>query len=116
LQRVTPEHLLVENVRPRLAQAIRAGVPQSATYAKLAQHPLAVWVELTLGLTRDGEKWRRARPMTLDAAAERLAADAGVDLAQAKMVLADFLLLAYRTTDKPPARRGRCAWRIPRHA
>ena len=115
LQRVTPEHLLVEHVRPQLAAALCAGVPQSASYAELAQHPLAVWVELTLGLTRDEGKWRRARPTTLDTAAERLAADAGVEVAQAKAVLADFLLLAYRTTDKPLAEGGRSLFAFKLH-
>jgi len=115
LQRVTPEQLLVEHVRPQLAEAIRAGVPESASYTVLAQHPLAVWVELTLGLTRDEGKWRRARPITLDAAADQLAADAGVDVEQARTVLADFLLLAYRTTDKPPSEGGRSLFAFKLH-
>lgn len=92
LQRSTPEQLLIEHVRPQLAEAIRAGVPESVSYTTLAQHPLAVWVELMLGLTRDEGKWRLARPITLDAAADQLAADAGVDVDLAKSELADFLL------------------------
>lgn len=115
LQRVTPEQLLVEHVRSQLAESIRAGVPESASYTALAQHPLAVWVELTLGLTRDEGKWRRARPITLDAAADQLAADAGVDVEQAGAVLADFLLLAYRTTDKPPSEGGRSLFAFKLH-
>jgi len=115
LQRVTPEHLLVEHVRARLAASIQAGVPESARYAELTQHPLAVWVELTLGLTRDEGKWRRARPITLDAAAQQLAGDAGVELDQARTLLADFLLLAYRTTDKPTSAGGRSLFAFKLH-
>lgn len=115
LQRVTPEHLLVDHVRPRLAEVIASGVPRSASYEELARHPLAVWVELTLGLTRDEGKWRRAQPMTLDEASERLAADAGVDVDIARATLSDFLLLAYRTTDKPLAEGGRSLFAFKLH-
>lgn len=115
LQRVTPERLLVSDIRSQLAEAIRAGGPTDATYTQLAAHPLAVWVELTLGLTRDEGKWRRARPVTLDVAAHQLAADAGVAEEDAKAVLADFLLLAYRTTDKPASDGGRSLFAFKLH-
>ncbi len=115
LQRISPEHLLIDHVRPQLAEAIEAGVPESAGYEELARHPLAVWVELTLGLTRDEGKWRRAQPMTLDDAAKRLAEDAGVDFGAARSTLADFLLLAYRTTDKPSSEGGRSLFAFKLH-
>jgi len=115
LQRVTPEHLLADDVRSQLAEAIDAGVPEAASYKALAHHPLAVWVELTLGLTRDDGKWRRARPITLDAAAKLLATDSGVEIDRAKAVLSDFLLLAYRTTDKPPSEGGRSLFAFKLH-
>ena len=107
LQRVTPEELVVEHTRETLAAAVRAGLPENPTFAELAGHPLAVWTELTLGLTREEGKWRRARPMTLEVAGTQLAADARVPEEQARKILADFLLLAYRTTDKSPEDGGR---------
>lgn len=115
LQRVTPERLLVGDICSQLAEAIRTGVPTGASYAQIAAHPLAVWVELTLGLTRDEGKWRRARPVTLDVAAQQLAADGGVAEEDAKVVLADFLLLAYRTTDKPASDGGRSLFAFKLH-
>ncbi|GHD70900.1 DEAD/DEAH box helicase [Vogesella fluminis] len=115
LQRVTPEDLLVEHIRPQLGAVIRAGLPLDATFQELAHHPLAIWVELTLGLTRNEGKWRRAQPMTLEAAAARLAEDSGVDVENAGQVLADFLLLAYRTTDKPTEAGGRSLFAFKLH-
>ncbi|WP_153146444.1 DEAD/DEAH box helicase [Dechloromonas sp. H13] len=115
LQRVTPEELVVEHIREALAAAVRAGMPENPAFAELAKHPLAVWTELTLGLTREEGKWRRARPMTLEVAGTRLAADAGVPEEQARTILADFLLLAYRTTDKPPEDGGRSLFAFKLH-
>jgi len=115
LQRVTPEDLLVEHIRPQLGEAIRAGLPTGASFQQLTRHPLAIWVELTLGLTRNEGKWRRAQPITLEAAASRLAEDGGVDVEHAKQVLADFLLLAYRTTDKPAEAGGRSLFAFKLH-
>ena len=115
LQRVTPEDRLVEHIRSQLGEAIRAGLPSGATFQELASHPLAIWVELTLGLTRNEGKWRRAQPMTLEAAADRLAEDSGVDVEHAGQMLADFLLLAYRTTDKPAEAGGRSLFAFKLH-
>lgn len=115
LQRVTPEEQLVEHVRPALKSALQQGVPAEADFTTLAKHPLAIWVELTLGLTRNEGKWRRAQPITLEVAAERLAADAEVDASVARQVLTDFLLLAYRTTDKPANLGGRSLFAFKLH-
>src|SRR5690606_35210538 len=79
LQRVTPEDLLIEHIQPKLSEAIHQGLPHNPSFQDLARHPLAVWVELNLGLTREEGKWRRAQPITLEAAADRLASDANVD-------------------------------------
>ena len=115
LKRVTPEHQLVEHVLASLGDSLRSGLPVEPSFIKLAQHPLAVWVELNLGLTRDEGKWRRARPVTLDQAATRLAEDAGVDEDLARGTLANFLLLAYRTTDSPTFEGGRSLFAFKLH-
>lgn len=115
LQRVTPEATLVEHVRSGLGAALRGNLPATPGFAELAQHPLAVWTELTLGLTRDEGKWRRARPITLAAAAKQLAADAAIPESEARKALADFLLLSYRTTDKPETEGGRSLFAFKLH-
>jgi len=115
LQRITPEKLLVEHIRASLTTAIRTGLPENPAFSDLATHPLAVWTELTLGLAREEGKWRRARPMTLEAAGTRLASDAGIPEGTAREILADFLLLAYHTTDKPPEDGGRSLFAFKLH-
>lgn len=115
LQRVTPENLLIEDINASLAPSIQAGLPTNPSFEELAKHPLAIWVELTLGLTREEDKWRRARPITLNQAAEQLASDAGISTEQAHKTLAEFLLLAYRTTDKPVEAGGRSLFAFKLH-
>jgi superfamily II DNA/RNA helicase/very-short-patch-repair endonuclease len=99
LRRVTPEDQTVESIRPQLADAIHAGVPTNLNFAVLAGHPMAVWVELTLGLENEGGRWRRARPITLESAAAKLAADSGEDAAVCLAYLRGFLLAAHQVED-----------------
>ena len=99
LQRVTPETESLDAARTRLAAAISAGVPARPSFNELATHPLAVWVELTLGLENDSGKWRRAKPRTLAQAAAQLALDSGLPESQCRDYLQAFLLLAYSTID-----------------
>ena len=115
LQRVTPEHVLVEHIRSSLKEAIQAGLPSAPSFAELAEHPLAIWVELNLGLVRNEGKWRRARPVTLADAGKHLAVDAGIDEGLARTTLTDFLLLAYTTTDKPLVEGGRSLFAFKLH-
>jgi Lhr-like helicase/very-short-patch-repair endonuclease len=99
LQRITPQELTVESVKSKLAEVIRQGVPTRCDFDELARHPMSVWVELTLGLENDSGKWCRARPMTLESAARRLASDSGIDVELCLPYLKEFLLAAYRSTD-----------------
>ncbi|WP_348758363.1 DEAD/DEAH box helicase [Candidatus Methylocalor cossyra] len=99
LHRITPEDQTLESVRPKLAEAIRQGVPAHASFDELARHPVSVWVELTLGLENEGGKWRRAKPMALEAAAQELSLESGVDKDRCLDYLKGFLLAAYRTRD-----------------
>jgi superfamily II DNA/RNA helicase len=99
LQRITPEEQTLENIKPRLSKAIHEGVPDRPDYMALRHHPIAIWVELNLGLEKESGKWRRARPIKLQEAAQRLASDSGVDSERCLTYLQEFLLAAYRVTD-----------------
>lgn len=97
LQRVTPDALNLEAVKPKLAAAIAAGIKDDIDDASFTAHPLSVWVELVLGLAwseRDN-KWVRARPITIREAASRLSADSGASHAQCGAFLAKLLMLGY---------------------
>jgi len=99
LRRATPENETIESVRAKLGPALRAGVPKNLDYAALAAHPVSVWVELTLGLTYEDDKPRRARPSTLADAAETLHRDSGESIETCNGYLQEFLLHAYRVED-----------------
>lgn len=58
--------------------------------------PLAIWVELNLGIELpDNEPPRRAKPMTIQLASEKLALDAGCEVEQARRALQQFLVAAH---------------------
>lgn len=99
LKRTTPETETLETVTSRLAAAIQAGVPQDLDFLAMARHPVSIWVELILGLTYESGKPRRAKPKTLDHAAQLLADASGLDKAQCSDYLQRFLLRAYNVSD-----------------
>ena len=99
LRRTTPEAETEKTVAPKLAAAILAGVPQDLPFEAMAKHPVSVWVELTLGLSYESNKPRRAKPKTLKQAASLLAQAAGLPEPQCSDYLQKFLLRAYNVTD-----------------
>ncbi len=90
-----------------LKSALNAAIPAEANYEALRAHPLAVWVELNLGLREEAGKWVRARPKTLRDAAAELTAITGLDEPLCLQRLEQFLLLAYRTKREPHDERSR---------
>ena len=99
LKRTTPETETLETINSRLTAAIQEGVPQDLDFAAMAQHPVSIWVELTLGLTYESGKPRRAKPKTLALAAGLLAEASGLDKEQCSDYLQRFLLRAYSVAD-----------------
>lgn len=90
-----------------LRSMLTADIPEQACYEDLRAHPLAIWVELNLGLSQEAGKWVRARPRTLLEAAAQLAEFTGVDEPLCLQRLQQFLLLAYRTKRAPHDDRSR---------
>ena len=100
LQRVTDDSAATD--REALANAVAAGVPDSAHYEALRHHPVAAWMETTLGLAReddrpDGRWVRTSRPKTLREAAALLAEASGHAQEECLDYIRRLLLLAYRT-------------------
>jgi superfamily II DNA/RNA helicase len=77
LERVTDPGETDKTVRDRLGPAIDAGVGPGIADADLRYHPLTIWIETRLGVTWSelDQRWVRARPLTLDEAADALAKD-----------------------------------------
>ncbi|MCS0590703.1 DEAD/DEAH box helicase [Massilia norwichensis] len=99
LRRTTPESQTLQTVQSQLGPAIRAGVPMDLNFEAMAAHPMSVWVELTLGLTYEDDKPRRARPRKLADAAQLLHKASSESLESCLAYLQQFMLRAYAVTD-----------------
>lgn len=109
---VKPENIITESLEPAtaedtptdpasLAAAIRAGLPENPTHEVLAAHPVAAWVERSLGLEKQGERYVRiSRPKTVEEAAAKLARDSGLPVDECRQYLRDFLLMAYHVKNR----------------
>ncbi|MBK9648922.1 MAG: DEAD/DEAH box helicase [Deltaproteobacteria bacterium] len=95
VERVTDELKTAETERAKLGPALDAGLPEALTDAALSTHPLAIWVETRLGITRDESgPWHRAPPLTLSEAVTRLSEESGRSPEVCRTALQDLLLRA----------------------
>lgn len=99
LRRATPEEETDTTVVGKLAPAMGQGVPKGLTFEEMARHPVSIWVEMTLGLTYESGKPRRAKPKTMRQAAYLLSQASGIDEEVCLSYLQKFLLCAYGVTD-----------------
>jgi Lhr-like helicase len=114
---ITPSHVIIETLerktnrkrtkenltREELIQAISQPIQLAITNAELEDHPLAIWVEMTLGIRKNPQNvLMRATPKTLRDAVRLLVEDSGCSKEQAEKALKDFLL----TANKPEGGRG----------
>lgn len=76
LRRATDPERKVPDVAHLLPSLLGAEVPPALDDAALAAHPLAIWIELEVGLD-DGQVLKRRKPTTLSDAAARLAEQTG---------------------------------------
>ncbi|HET8554708.1 MAG TPA: DEAD/DEAH box helicase [Rhodanobacteraceae bacterium] len=95
LERATDPTRTAESVRPELPAAISSGIPENISDEQLSTHPLAIWVETRLGITRvQGGKWVRAKPLTVATASQKLSEESGCDLNDCRKALQQLLLVA----------------------
>lgn len=90
LQRATDDRLKLESIRPKLARILTSDLPEVLSDASLRDHPLAVWVELAIGL-EDGQDLKRKKPIPFKDAVELLAKDSGVEPEICRKALEHFL-------------------------
>lgn len=99
LERVTDSSLDLAAVKPQLAACVTRAKHIWKTFEEFRRDPLAVWVELNLGIELGGlSKPARAKPRTLSDAAKLLATDAAVDEGVARTALQSFLVAAHEVT------------------
>jgi hypothetical protein len=96
LERVTDPLKDVAAIQPKLATALARSEFSWADFDAFRVDPLSIWVELNLGIELpDNEPPRRAKPMTIQAASEKLAKDAGCPTEVARNALQRFLVAAH---------------------
>jgi len=97
LERVTDATLDIEGVKPLLVGRLKDFRFVWDDFTSFCHDPLAVWVELNLGINMDAQlsKPERAKPLTLSQVAERLAKDASIEEEEARKVFQAFLLAAH---------------------
>lgn len=96
LERVTTQSKDVASIKLLLKSEIEKESFSWSGFDEFKDSPLAIWVELNLGIEiPNDEPPKRAKPKTLNSAAEQLAFDAGVSLEQASLALQKFLVAAH---------------------
>ena len=96
LERVTDPLKDVSAIAAELPAAIARETHQWPDFQTFQRDPLAIWVELNLGIELpDDEPPRRAKPKTIQTASEDLARDAQCSVSQARMALQRFLVAAH---------------------
>lgn len=101
LERATNPAININSLGDRLASAVTDEIPESLSDTALRSHPLAVWIELEIGLD-DAQRLTRRAPTTLSAAGQKLAALTGCDAARCQSQLRSMLILM----SKPANERG----------
>jgi hypothetical protein len=99
LERATDPPLTPAMLGQRLAAAVDGDVPETLDDDALRVHPLAVWIELEIGL-QDGQRLSRRAPITIKEAAERLAQQTGRDEARCRSQLQAMLILMSRLANE----------------
>ena len=92
LRRATDPDLTLEAVEPQLEAVLTEPFPDALTRNELREHPLAVWLELAVGL-EEGKDLRRRPPLAVGETASRLAEAAGIAVDVARARLEEFLAL-----------------------
>ena len=111
LERVTDPLKDVAAVQPDLAGAVASPDFSWANFDAFQADPLSIWVELNLGIELpDNEPPRRAKPMTIQAASEKLAGDSGCAIDVSRDGLQRFLVAAHEV--KTPQGRPPFAFKL----
>lgn len=105
LERVTDPSKDVSSIKGQLSDCLANSEFSWLTFEAFKQDPLAIWVELNLGieLPLDGEP-HRAKPISLSEASKRLAQDADCSEEVAKAGLQKFLIAVQHEVVTPQGR------------
>jgi hypothetical protein len=88
-------------IRHELARAVAEELPPVLTDEQLREHPLAIWIELEVGL-KEGQRLTRRPPLTIQDAADKLANATGQDPTRCRAQIESMLTMMSR----PASERG----------
>jgi len=95
LERVTNPHRDLKSVQPLLKESLQRHKFEWSNFSAFKDDPLAIWVELNLGLTLpERGSPERAKPISLTEAAARLSTASGLPVEHAHEALERFLVAA----------------------
>jgi hypothetical protein len=96
LERVTDSRQNAATVKGQLGTTIDTSIAPTITDAELREHPLAIWIETRLGVNWSDidQRWVRARPLTLQEAAQKLSEESGRDIGKCRTALRELLLVS----------------------
>ncbi len=90
LRRATDDCKNLDWARTQLESILKEPFPEFIDESALKSHPLAVWIELAIGLD-DGQHRKRRKPVPLNEVIRMLSEDSGVDRKTCKKKLEEFL-------------------------
>ncbi len=95
LRRATPHD--DASFKTKLTARVKSKTAPPTSYDEFLADPLSSWIESTFGVVRSSSEDRlvRAVPQTIDVAAERLAAETGVDASEAAALITAQLMAGY---------------------
>lgn len=99
LWRATDASLKLSSVAGRLAQSVEEKLDPRLSDEALRRHPLAVWIELKLGLN-DGQRLARQPPTTIEEASRALAEETGRPIDRCRAQLQLLLTIMSRPADE----------------
>ena len=97
LERATNQERRVTHID--LARAVEQDLPLILTDLELRDHPLAIWIELEIGL-HDGQRLSRRAPITVQEAAIRLAEASGRDVVRCRSQIEAMLTMMSRSSSE----------------
>lgn len=106
LRRATDDRLNLDWAKARLKDALENPLPEHVDDQTLRSHPLAVWIELAIGLD-DGQHRERKKPIPFGKVVERLRLHSGVKEETCKEKLEEFLGRVCVPDDNPISEQGR---------
>ena len=92
LQRATDPALQPSKIIQELTTTLNSELPETLDDQALRTNPLAVWIELEIGL-EDGQQLKRRPPITIREAAQRLSEQTGCDIERCRQQLQSMLTL-----------------------